>query len=118
VLLAGDPAVPLNTCYVCRCTDVEDAFALCTLLNSPLSAAWLNAIAEPARGGFHRYLAWTVGMLPLPPNWRAARAALAPIAADALGGRIPDDKELLSATIEAFDVRREEVLPLVEWMSR
>jgi hypothetical protein len=45
VLFAGDAAVPLNTCYVARCRDETDACALAALLNGPLAAAWLNALA-------------------------------------------------------------------------
>ena len=60
LLPAGDPTVALNSCYVLSCEDRQDALAFMVLLNSPLAAAWLNAVAEPARGGWHRYLAWTV----------------------------------------------------------
>ncbi|HJU66342.1 MAG TPA: DNA methyltransferase, partial [Gemmatimonadaceae bacterium] len=65
VLPAGDPTVPLNSCYVVPCQTSEDAFTLAALLNSPLAAAWLSLLAEPARGGYHRYLAWTMSLLPL-----------------------------------------------------
>ncbi|MGH9418996.1 MAG: Eco57I restriction-modification methylase domain-containing protein, partial [Thermoanaerobaculia bacterium] len=74
---AGDNSVAINSCYVIRCADVCDAFALTALLNSPLSAAWLNVIAEPARGGYHRYLGWTVSLLPVPRDWRRAASILA-----------------------------------------
>src|SRR6185503_13978444 len=52
VLPAGDATVALNTCYVARCSDQTDALALAALLNSPMARAWLNAVAEPARGGY------------------------------------------------------------------
>ncbi|MEO5815728.1 MAG: DNA methyltransferase [Gemmatimonadaceae bacterium] len=45
ILPVGDPTVPLNSCYVVSCADVRDAMALTALLNGPLAAAWLNAIA-------------------------------------------------------------------------
>ncbi len=45
VLREGDPTVPLNTCYVVRCSDYTDALTLAALLNSPLAAAWLGALA-------------------------------------------------------------------------
>ena len=54
VLPAGDPTVPLNSCYALPCRDPRDALAVAALLNSPLAAAWLNALAEPARGGGDR----------------------------------------------------------------
>ena len=96
VLPAGDPTVPLNSCYVLSCDDVCDAYALTALLNGPLAAAWLNAIAEPARGGWHRYLAWTVSLLPLPNDWARARSLLAPLTERALGGSAPTNDELLA----------------------
>ena len=44
----------------------------------PLVGAWLGILAEPARGGFHRYLGWTLALLPLPRDWPAAVRLLAP----------------------------------------
>ncbi len=79
VLEAGDPAVPLNSCYVIACDREEDAHAIAVLLNSMVAAAWLNALAEPARGGYRRYLGWTVALLPLPHDWERARTLLAPL---------------------------------------
>jgi hypothetical protein len=115
VLAAGDPTVPLNTCYVVRCENSEDALALCALINSPLAAAWLNALAEPARGGWRRYLAWTVSLLPIPKDWSRARARLAPLAERALIGRPPDDDELLAEACAAYRVRRADMEPLLAW---
>jgi hypothetical protein len=115
VLAAGDATVPLNSCYVMACDDATDALALAALLNGPVAAAWLNAIAEPARGGWHRYLAWTVELLPLPRDWPRARALLAPIAERALLGQPPTTEELLAASCHAYRLRREDVAPLVAW---
>lgn len=77
VLQAGDPTVPLNSCYVIRTASIEDAWALSALLSSPLAAAWFTALAEPARGGFKRYMGWTVATLPVPREWATVRASLA-----------------------------------------
>jgi hypothetical protein len=107
VLPPGDAAVPLNTCYVLACDDPVDAAALAALLNSPLAAAWLNAIAEPARGGYRRYLGWTVGLLPLPRNWNRAREILA----RASGA---DDDALTRAALRAYRLDRATVQPLLE----
>ena len=85
LLPAGDRHVPLNTCYVARFTDpvhaLDDARAFAALLRSPPVAAWLTALAEPARGGYRRFLAWTVALLPVPQDWPAARQQLAPLTA-------------------------------------
>jgi hypothetical protein len=99
----------LNSCYVVRCIDDCDARALTALLNSPLAAVWLNALAEPARGGYRRYLGWTVGQLPIPRDWKRARAVLA----DAAHG----DDELLESVLKAYRLRRADVAPLLEWRS-
>lgn len=108
VLPAGDPAVPLNTCYVVRCADDVDAWALAAALNSRLAASWLNALAEPARGGYRRYLAWTVGLFPLPHDWSRAREILA-----AARGQ-PDDP-LLEAVLAAYRLDRNDVAALLDW---
>jgi hypothetical protein len=115
MLPAGDPTVPLNTCYVVSCDDVYDALALTALLNSAVAAAWLNAVAEPARGGWHRYLAWTVSLLPLPADWSRAREILAPLAERALVGDVPTDEQLLLGACEAYHLRRCDVAPLIAW---
>jgi hypothetical protein len=118
VLPSGDPTVPLNSCYVCRCATEGDAFALCVLLNSPLAAAWLNAIAEPARGGFHRYLAWTVAMLPLPKNWASARQILSPLGRAAHDGAAVDPATVLQATLRAYGQPSLDPTPLLTWTHR
>jgi hypothetical protein len=115
LLAAGDATVPLNSCYVAACDDVQDALALTALLNTPVAAAFLNAIAEPARGGWHRYLAWTVALLPLPRDWSRARDILAPLAERALNGRAPTNEELFVAACRAYRVRPYDVAPLVAW---
>lgn len=115
ILAAGDPTVPLNSCYVLPCDDPVDALALTALLNSPVAAAWLNAVAEPARGRWHRYLAWTVALLPLPRDWSRARALLAPVTERALLGELPSDEELLLAACRSYRLRRDDVAPLIAW---
>jgi len=115
ILPAGDPTVPLNSCYVLPCPDPIDALAFAALLNSALAAAWLNAIAEPARGGWHRYLGWTVALLPIPRDWSRARGILAPIAERALLGSAPSETALLEAACLAYRVTHDDVAPLLAW---
>ena len=115
LLPARSHTVPLNSCYVLPCNDHVDALTLTALLNTPLAAAWLNALAEPARGGWHRYLAWTVSLLPLPSDWGRARQLLAPLTERALLGDPPGDDELLDAAIRAYRIRRDDAAPLVAW---
>lgn len=118
VLPARSPVVPLNSCYVVTCRDDVDAAALAALLNSPLAAAWLDALAEPARGGFRRYLAWTVAHLPIPADWDRARALLAPIGQRGVAGESIGSDELLEAVVAAYRVRASLARALVEWTWR
>lgn len=116
VLSAGDPAVPLNTCYVLRCRDECDAWALAGIMNSPLAAAWLNTIAEPARGGYRRYLGWTMGLLPLPRDWNRWRAMLAACARDARDAAAGDstDLRLHDGVLSAYGFDRGDVAALLD----
>jgi hypothetical protein len=114
-LAPGDPTVPLNSCYVQPFDDERDALTFMALLNSALASAWLNAIAEPARGNWHRYLAWTVSLLPLPSDWIRARGILVPLAKRALAGTPPGGDELLTAASQAYRIRVPHVAPLIAW---
>lgn len=118
VIEANDPTVLLNSCYVAQCDDLTDAYALTALLNSPVTAAWLHAIAEPARGGYHRYLGWTVALMPIPGNWSTARRLLAPIARNASRGDAPGADALLAASLRAYGLSESEVEPLLLWNSQ
>ena len=118
VIASGDARVPLNSCYVVACDREDDAHALAALLNSPVAAAWLNALAEPARGGYRRYLGWTVALLPVPRDWERARALLAPLAVRAAAGHPPDDDQLLTAAARAYRVRPPDLEPLLAWIGR
>ncbi|HEX3865533.1 MAG TPA: N-6 DNA methylase, partial [Gemmatimonadaceae bacterium] len=117
ILPAGDATVPLNSCYALRCRDDVDADAFAALLNGPLARSWLAALAEPARGGYHRYLGWTLSQLPVPGDWNRAREVLAPLGARGRLSVAPRDSELFDAALEAFGVRRHDVAPLVAWVS-
>lgn len=115
LLPPGDRTVPLNSCYVATCDDETDALTLIALLNSPIAAAWLNAIAEPARGGWHRYLSWTVSLLPIPRDWARARRILAPVAERAIAGAIPTPATLVAAVCGAYRLAHDDVAPLLAW---
>lgn len=118
ILPARSPVIPLNTCYVITCRDDVDAATLAALLNSPLAAAWLDALAEPARGGFRRYLGWTVARLPLPEDWERARAVLSPLGIRGVAGAEVAADELLDAVIGAYRLRPAVARALVEWTWR
>ena len=120
ILDAGDPTVPLNSCYVAICADEYDARTLAAILNSPIAEAWLGALAEPARGGYRRFLGWTMALLPLPQDWLRARSILAPIATAAMRGALADGElrdALLDGTLDAYGVSHEELAPLLTWLS-
>ncbi len=118
VLDAGDPTVALNSCYVVRCPTLPDAHALAALLNGPLATAWLNALAEPARGGFRRYLGWTTALLPIPHDWERARASLSPVGARGCAGEVISTAELVAVGLEAYALSESDAEPLLTWMAR
>jgi len=112
---AGDNTVVLNSCYVTRCATETDALALTALLNSALVAAWLNCIAEPARGGYHRYLGWTMSILPLPMDWERATTTLAPMSRQAIEGHPPVADDLHSEVLHAYGLCETDVAALMQW---
>jgi hypothetical protein len=118
VLEPGDPAVPLNTCYVLRARSSDEAHAFAALLNSPLAAAWLVALAEPARGGYRRFLAWTIARLPIPASWERAVEILAPIGRRAAAGHPPDARSLTVAAARAYGIRPSRLEPMLAWCRR
>jgi hypothetical protein len=117
VIEPGDPIVPLNSCYAISCNTLDDAHGLAALLNGPLVSAWLNVVAEPARGGYRRYLGWTVSLLPLPSDWGCAREHLAPLGARAMSGDVLSNDELLAAALCAYRLTFADIQPLLSWTS-
>ena len=115
VLPTGDVHVPLNTCYVLRPPTEADAHALAALLNAPVIAAWLRVLAEPARGGYRRFLGWTCARLPVPRDWARARTILAPLGRAGAGGQ-PIDSDTLDALVaDAFGVPPARLASLRDW---
>ncbi|HEY0777343.1 MAG TPA: hypothetical protein VGD56_05185, partial [Gemmatirosa sp.] len=104
------------TCYAARFDDplhaLDDARAFATLLRSPPIAAWLAALAEPARGGYRRFLAWTVAALPLPSDWPAARTSLAHVSPSA------NAATLTHAVASAYSIPPDALAPLLTWAAR
>ncbi|HET7614902.1 MAG TPA: N-6 DNA methylase [Gemmatimonadaceae bacterium] len=115
VVERGSQLIALNTCYVVHCDDIDDAFALASILNSQLAAAWLNAVAEPARGGYRRYLGWTVSLLAIPREWARARELLAPLGRRATEGDVAPDDELLQAVLESYRLDVDDIEALLSW---
>jgi methylase of polypeptide subunit release factors len=115
VLRAGDPSIPINSCYVARCPTHEDACTLAAIMNSDVAAAWLSVIAEPARGGYRRYMGWTMALLPIPRDWERARSLLAPIAMRALCNKPPSPAVLRAAVLDAYRLDEATVSALLAW---
>jgi hypothetical protein len=116
VLRAGDATVPLNTCYVLRCRDELDAVTLAALLNSPIAAAWLSALAEPARGGYRRLFAWTMALFPVPDDWARARTVLGSLGARALQGHSVTAADLFEGACQSYRIRPASIAALCDWM--
>lgn len=121
VLPAGDPTVPLNSCYVMRLPTLFDAYALQALLSSTIANAWLSVLAEPARGGFRRYLGWTVAALPLPRDWARAVKLLHPFgmtlthdSPERTNGR-NTIAALDAAVLQAFQLPPSRLSALLDW---
>ncbi|HET6760720.1 MAG TPA: hypothetical protein VFH13_01410, partial [Gemmatimonadaceae bacterium] len=114
---ASDPIVALNSCYVANCETMNDAHALATLLNGPLVSAWLNTLAEPARGGYRRYLGWTMSLLPLPGDWNRASERLAPLGERAMLGDVASQDEMMQAALSAYGLSLPDMEPLLSWMT-
>jgi Eco57I restriction-modification methylase len=114
---AGENVVPLNSCYALLCREYEDALAFAAILNSPVAEAWLAALAEPARGGYRRFLGWTMALLPIPSDWHRARALLAPLALEIMRSPEPATFRhiLLDTVLDAFHLRHRELDPLLAW---
>ncbi|MCC6244334.1 MAG: N-6 DNA methylase [Gemmatimonadaceae bacterium] len=118
VLAPGDPTVPLNSCYVMRAANLDDAYALHTLLSSPIAAAWFHALAEPARGGFRRFMGWTVATLPLPARWLALRETLAAFSRSHDHQAPNTEARALAHTqlvADAYNVSLRTLQPLLHW---
>lgn len=66
VPVADGGAVHLNTCYAVHVPNRAAALRLALWLNLEPARFVARALAEPARGGFRRYLAGNVGRIPVP----------------------------------------------------
>ena len=118
VLDAGDPTIPLNSCYVVHAPSSDEAYALAALMRSRLLTAWLDPLAEPARGGFRRYMGWTMAMLPIPRDWSRAVHQLAPLGRAYATHTTP--APTLSATLEdtvlaVYALAPSTIRPLLTW---
>ena len=88
--------------------------------STPFLSIPLGALAEPARGGYRRFLGWTMALLPLPQDWLRARSILAPIASAAMRGSCANGElrdALLDGALAAYGVSHEEISPLLTWLS-
>ncbi|MDB4907849.1 MAG: hypothetical protein JWO05_2633 [Gemmatimonadetes bacterium] len=108
VLAAGDDRIALNNWYVLPAPTECDAVALRAWIASPLVDAFTRALAEPARGGWHRYLGWTMSLLPVPRDWPRARSVL-------VHARLDDPAQLLECSLDASGLALDAVAPLLEW---
>ena len=118
VLAAGDPTVPLNSCYVLRTPTMADALAVHALFASTVVNAWLDVLAEPARGGFRRYLGWTVAALPTPADWPRAVRLLRPFGSALMNHSASRDHAIAAldaAVLEAYQLTPLLVSPLLDW---
>jgi hypothetical protein len=100
-LAEDDRRIPLNTCYVIQ-AGAEDVLALAAWLNSSWMRGLARLQADPARGGFARFNARTVGSLPLPASVESDPALVS--FARAAGSGIPDQDVLDELTASHLDL--------------
>jgi len=124
VALTGEVAagwVPLNSCYVIRCRVEAEALALAAWLNSSVARTAARAAADVASGGYSRFNARAVGLVPLPPpvlrdhrlaaigrrgaNGEDVQTELDSYACDSLGLE-PGDRRLLAEVVAVGAARR------------
>jgi hypothetical protein len=96
-------------------TSIDDAYALNALLTSPVAHAWLDCIAEPARGGFRRYMGWTIASLPIPADWISVRLPLAIAGRRIANGDTVSHDEHVAIVADAYGIPVQRLLPLLEW---
>ena len=102
-----EPAiVPLNTVYGIVTRDRDESVGLAALLNSRWLTALARLVADPARGGFHRFNARTVRDLPIPPAGSPVWAVLA-----ALGDRREPADDAVADSFELDDRDRRALDP-------
>jgi hypothetical protein len=68
------PVVPLNTTYFIAAPDRDTSLLLAAYMNSLPLRVFARAAAERAKDAHFRFFAWTIGILPLPANWRVTHA--------------------------------------------
>ncbi len=61
------PLIPLNTVYFLPVARADQALVLAAWLNATPVRALAATLAERARGGYRRFFAWVIAMLPMPP---------------------------------------------------
>jgi hypothetical protein len=103
-----EPAiVPLNTVYGIATRDADESVALAALLNSRWLTALACLVADPARGGFHRFNARVVRDLPSPSAGSPVWAVLIDLGArrEPADDAVADAFELDRRDRRALDIR-------------
>jgi hypothetical protein len=120
------PVVPLNTVYYADVAAADDAMLLAALLNALPVRVFARAIAERAKDAHFRFFAWTMALVPLPPDWRRADGAgrLIALARTAHARQAmlrPEQQELDAIVARAFGLSADELLRLQSfdaWLSQ
>jgi hypothetical protein len=122
LLSSRESPIPLNTTYFVTVKDPIEGYLVTALLNSLWMRIVAAVTAEPAMGGYFRFLAWTVARLPWPPRLRVdgrrgrRLAALGREAGE--GGWTPERQAQIDALVaRAFDLDAARQRDLVELLS-
>lgn len=118
------PVVPLNTVYFIATSSAEESMLLAAFMNSLPLRLFARSIAERAKDAHFRFFAWTVGVLPLPRDWRtnacAPRLAAISRTAHARGACLPVERDELDRLVaRAFglsDAQFAELVRFDDWL--
>ncbi|MDP2949400.1 MAG: N-6 DNA methylase [Chloroflexota bacterium] len=64
------PLIPIQTAYFVPAPSDAAGYAFAAVLNSLPARMYASSFAESARGAYHRYFSWVLGILPLPDEVR------------------------------------------------
>lgn len=123
--VADSESIPLNTVYFIGAKDSERAQVLAAVLNSAPLRGVARAVAERARGGWRRHLAWVMRLLPLPASlahWLTGEGPTVDRAATRLVKVVtsepgPAESGLVDACVaDCFELDSSELAALRDWL--
>ena len=110
------PLVPNQTLYAVDAVSLDEAYAVCALLNSTVAGALLVSVAERAKDAHFRYFGRTVAALPW-PDLRGEWECLVRLSRRAHRGAVVQ-QELDAVAARLYGVRPDELMLLTRFLGR